>query len=237
MILCFVASLMLDEPDVPPCSPTQLSNASSDGEPFERRETVDGLKLHFAYPKEVSADPTLAVRLQMEFDQEASKHKKSMAGSTESYSFSAQYRLIGQSRRLLSLSHDWVGYGEAAHIAFGTEAFLWDRHSKQPLRFEGVFANSLGVSELLNGRWCAAYRKMIARTPEWAGPKSCPAFGNIAAQPADRDQDGRFETIRLIASPLEGPGIYSGQYETEIAVTPNLIAKLKGEYRGSFEAN
>ena len=42
--------------------------------------------------------------------------------------------------------------------------------------------------------------------------------------------------LMLAASPYVAGPYAEGSYEIELAVTPDLIAALKGEYRDSFEA-
>ncbi len=53
--------------------------------------------------------------------------------------------------------------------------------------------------------------------------------------PTDKDKDGRFERLLLTASPYVAGPYAEGSYEIELAVTTDLIAALKGDYRGSFE--
>ena len=64
----------------------------------------------------------------------------------------------------------------------------------------------------------------------------CPKLDEIAIIPGDKNKNGRFDTLALVASPyVAGPWV-EGSYEIELAVTPDLLAALKGDYRTSFEA-
>ena len=97
------------------------------------------------------------------------------------------------------------------------------------------------MDRLLTQRWCDALNK--AREEKRGEPvggggmfDECPKLDEIAIIPADKDGNGRFEQLMLVASPyVAGPWV-EGSYEIELAVTPDLIAALKAEYRESFEA-
>ena len=64
----------------------------------------------------------------------------------------------------------------------------------------------------------------------------CPSFNDLAIAPADRDKDGRFDTIDFVASPYVAGPYVEGEYDIPVAVTRRLIASLKPEYRASFKA-
>ena len=65
----------------------------------------------------------------------------------------------------------------------------------------------------------------------------CPKLDEIAIIPTDKNRNGRFELLTLIASPyVAGPWV-EGDYEIELAVTPDLLAGLKSDYRASFEVS
>jgi hypothetical protein len=63
----------------------------------------------------------------------------------------------------------------------------------------------------------------------------CPKLDEIAIIPTDKDNNGRFDLLTLVASPYVAGPWAEGDYEIELAVTPDLISGLKNEYRDSFE--
>ena len=72
------------------------------------------------------------------------------------------------------------------------------------------------------------FRRLLARLG-WRNPD------DIAIIPTDKNGNGRFELLTLVASPyVAGPWV-EGDYEIELTVTPDLLAGLKSDYRASFE--
>jgi hypothetical protein len=64
----------------------------------------------------------------------------------------------------------------------------------------------------------------------------CPNLDDIALIPMDKDDNGRFERLMLVASPYVAGSYAEGSYEIDLPVTPDLIAGLKSFYRNGFEA-
>jgi hypothetical protein len=64
----------------------------------------------------------------------------------------------------------------------------------------------------------------------------CPKLEDIAIVPTDKDGNGKFERLILTASPYVAGPYAEGSYEIDLAVTVDLIAALKSDYRASFEA-
>jgi hypothetical protein len=65
----------------------------------------------------------------------------------------------------------------------------------------------------------------------------CPKLDEIAIIPVDKDGNGRFERLLLVASPYVAGPYSEGSYEIELAVTKDLIAAMKSDYRDGFEAS
>jgi hypothetical protein len=66
--------------------------------------------------------------------------------------------------------------------------------------------------------------------------KQVPKLDEIAIIPTDRNKNGQFDMMALVASPyVAGPWV-EGSYEIGLAVTSELLAALKADYRASFEA-
>ena len=157
------------------------------------------------------------------------------------HSSSTGYETAGQSQRLLSLRVDHGGYTGGAHGHFGTGALLWDRGARKPIDFVDLFAERSNRDRLLTQRWCDALNK--AREEKRGEPvggggmfDDCPPLDDIAIIPMDSNKDGRFDRLMLVASPyVAGPWV-EGSYEIELAVTPDLVAGLRGEYQPSFKA-
>lgn len=229
--------------------------ASKPAEPapvaFSFNEENDLIDFHFGWPAEAAAVPQLVVR----FQQEMAKAKASLIkGAEEDKSFrekekfdfhghmsSTQYETAGQSDRLLSLRAEAGSYTGGAHGNSGTVALLWDRQGGKEIKNTDLFAEAGNRDRLLTQRWCDALNK--AREEKRGEPvggegffDECPKLDEIAIIPTDKDGNGKFERLVLVASPYVAGSYAEGSYEIELRVTQDLLAALRSEYRPSFEA-
>jgi len=211
----------------------------------------DLIEFHYGWSAEAAAVPQLVDR----FSKDMNKAQAELvAGATEDKAFrekegfdfhghssTTDYTTAGQSTRLLSLSVDVAAYTGGAHGNYGTNGLLWDRQSAKEILVADLFAEPANMDRLLTQRWCDALNK--ARKEKRGEPvggggmfDDCPKLGEIAVIPTDKDKDGRFERLILTASPYVAGSYAEGSYEIDLAVTPDLIAALRGDYRNSFEA-
>jgi len=213
-------------------------------------EKSDLIDFHYGWSAEASAVPQLVDR----FRKEMEKAKAELiAGAKEdkafrqkegfdfnAYSSSTDYNTAGESPRLLSLSVETSAYTGGAHGNFGTGGLLWDRQAAKQIEVADLFGAPANMDRLLTQRWCDALNK--ARDEKRSEPvgddgmfDDCPKFSDIAIVPTDKNKDGRFERLILTASPYVAGPYVEGSYEIDLAVTPDLIAALKADYRDSFE--
>lgn len=214
-----------------------------------KNELID---FHFGWSAEAAAVPQLVHRFRKAMAQEKADL---VAGAEEDKAFkekegfdfngfmsTTEYKTVGQSAQLLSLSVESGSYTGGAHGNYGVGALLWDRGAAKEIKAPDLFASPANMDRLLTQRWCDALNR--AREEKRGEPvgvggmfDECPKLSEIAIIPADKDKNGRFETMMLVASPyVAGPWV-EGSYEIELGVTPDLLAALKGDYRTSFEAS
>lgn len=230
---------------------TPAAPAASSAKAFTREEKTDLYEFTFSWPAEAAAVPELVSR----FESEMAKARAEIAAGAEEdsamrrqqgfdfqpFMSSTTYETAGQSPRLLSLSVDVGSFTGGAHGNFGVGSLLWDRAAKKEIQTAELFAGPANRNRLLTQRWCDTLNK--AREEKRGEPvgggglfDDCPGLDDIAIIPADQDKNGGFETLKLVASPyVAGPWV-EGAYEIELAVTPELIAAMKTEFRPSFEA-
>lgn len=217
---------------------------------FAVEEKTDLIEFTYAWPAEAAAVPELVRRFEAELDKEkadllagaeeekASREKQGF--DYQPFMHSTQYATMGQSQRLLSLSVEVGSYEGGAHGNFGVGSLLWDRQAKREIKDVDLFAEPTNRDRLLTQRWCDALNK--AREEKRGEPvggggmfDDCPKLDEIAIIPTDKDKNGKFERVMLIASPyVAGPWV-EGAYEIELGVTGDLIAAIKRDYQRSFE--
>ncbi len=219
--------------------------------PFVYDVENDLVEFHYGWSAEAAAVPQLVAR----FEKEMKKAESELIGGAKEdkaarekagfdyhgYMSSTQYDTAGQSAELLSLKVDVGSYEGGAHGNHGVGGLLWDRAAAKEIKDADLFANPANRDRLLTQRWCDALNK--AREEKRGEPvggggmfDDCPKLDEIAIIWTDKNGNGRFELLTLVASPyVAGPWV-EGDYEIELSVTPDLIAGLKSEYRSSFEA-
>lgn len=214
-------------------------------------EKSDLVEFHFGWSAEAAAVPQLVDRFRKEMDKAKTEL---IAGAKENKAFrdkeklefhgymsSTSYETAGQSDRLLSLSVDAGSYTGGAHGNYGTDVLIWDRQAAREITDAELFVEASNRERLLTQRWCDALNK--AREEKRGAPvgggdlfDECPSLDDIAIIPTDRDKNGKFERLMLVASPYVAGPYVEGSYEIDLAATPDLIAAIKDEYRSSFEA-
>jgi hypothetical protein len=241
-----------------PPSSNQADGASAAAKPaapaataFAFDEKNDLIDFHYGWSAEVAAVPQLVDRFRKDMDKvkaeliATAKEDKAFRAKEgfdfNPYSSTTDYNTAGQSRRLLSLSVEAAAYTGGAHGNSGTTGLLWDRQAAKEIAVSDLFVAPANMDRLLTQRWCDALNK--AREEKRGEPvggegmfDECPKLSEIAIVPTDQDKNGRFERLILIASPYVAGPYVEGSYEIDLAVTPDLIATLKTDYRDSFEA-
>lgn len=240
----------------------QPANDAAQGEPatkaaapapkaFVSQVKNDLIDFHFGWSAEAAAVPQLIERFRKEME---ATRAELISGAEEDKAFrqkegfdfhgfmsTTDYRTAGQSARLLSLSVESGSYTGGAHGNYGVGSLLWDRTEAREIKPADLFAEPANMDRLLTQRWCDALNK--AREEKRGEPvgsggmfDECPKLGEIAVIPGDKDRNGRFDRLMLVASPYVAGPWAEGAYEIELGVTPDLLAALKGDYRTSFEA-
>jgi hypothetical protein len=208
------------------------------------------LEFSYGWPAEAAAIPALDRRFRIELakalreartnatkDQElALKQKRDF----NPHYFSMQWTTAGESPRLLSLQSDTGSFTGGAHPNTNYGALLWDRRAGRGTSIESLFARSGDFGRLTRSAFCKALDRERAKRRE--GEKldlpdfnACPNYSELAIALVDRNRNGRFEAIDLVASPYVAGPYVEGEYVVRLPVTTRLKAALRPEYRSSFE--
>ena len=208
------------------------------------------LKFTYSWPREAAADRRLNDLLRRKA---MAEWRERLAGEEDNRKLSPTDRLpfrqgydtiwwttAGQSRRLLSLQGSFEAMSSGmAHPEHGNEALLWDRRARREISLESLFSNRASFAPLTRKTYCAELAKEQRKRLQRIGggdPDPCPNYTDLAIAPADKDKDGRFDSIDFVAPPYVA-GFYAlGDFVIAVPVTATIIRAVKPEYRSSFEA-
>jgi hypothetical protein len=219
--------------------------------PFVYDEENDLIDYHFGWSAEAAAVPQLVARFQAAMTKDkaelltnakADKAERVKQGFPfNGYMSSTEYETAGQSGRLLSLRADFGAYTGGAHGNSGTKGLLWDRSATKERKFGDLFAAAANMDRLLTQPWCDALNKTREEKrgePVGGGGMfdECPQLSEISVIPTDKDGNGKFEQLTVVADPYVAGPYVEGSYEIELLVTGDLVAAIRSDYRENFEA-
>lgn len=213
--------------------------------PFLWQETTDRLELRYGWPAE--AEGLAALRQVLDQDRvrvEAEARASAAADESPAGRHSRQtiWTVAGQSERVLSLTTTDIVYEGGAHENYGFRTLLWDRGPSRQL----AIGDLLGDLAPYRARFCAGLDAQRAEkrrdyadeaedpaTPDYFN--ACPAIDEQAHELADRDNNGRFDTLRLLVAPYVAGPFSEGDYQIDVALTGDDIARGSAAFRTSLE--
>lgn len=208
------------------------------------------LDFTYGWPGEAAGIPQLNARFRSQMEKaysEARKYAQEDLALTRKqkrdynqHYYSAAWESLGQSTRLLSLQGVIESFTGGAHPNHDYKAIIWDRRLGQAISMSALFANQGDFGTLTRAVYCSKLDKERRKRRE--GEKlggefdQCPKFTDLAIAPADRNNDGRFDSVDFVAPPYVAGPYVEGEYEISVPVTQRFSRSLKPEYRSSFEA-
>ena len=235
----------------PAAGPTAAA-PSATAEPRKVEEKTDLIEFSYSWPAEAAAIPGLNKQLEEELgrdrveSQAAAKDDKTGRGESGSdffaHSFSKEWRLAGNTPRLLSLLGEASSFTGGAHPNSDYDGVMWDRESGRLLSPTELFADGKRALAALSTRYC---RKLDAARAEKRGEAlppspddfmtSCPPLADQTVVAADTNGNGRFDMLQLWLPPSVAGPYAEGSYQVDLEIDAATMAALKPEYRSSFE--
>jgi hypothetical protein len=207
---------------------------------FAYDENRDLIEFHYSWSAEMSAVPQLVAKYRAEMGKEKVALKKLAAADNNlTYAISKDITTKGQTHRLLSLLVEFYEFTGGAHGNHGSVGLLWDRQAAKEIKVADLFAAPANMDRLLTQPWCDALNS--AREEKRGEPvgggmfDECPKLSEISIIPTDKEGNGKFERLELIADPYVAGPYVEGSYEIALPVSGDLIAAIRSDYRGSFE--
>ena len=217
--------------------------------PFKTKLKSNVLEFEYGWSSEANAIPALVARFTGDMKKQRASlttqaQKDAAERKKQGFPFNAYQQVTsitteGQTPRLLSLRNDTYQFTGGAHGNTGTKGLLWDRKLSRHVALATLFRPGPGILTSLRTPFCSALdaeRKKRRQGEELGGQfDQCPQFSELTILPTDSQQKGRFNQLLIVADPYVAGPYSEGQYEISLPVTAKLIAKLKRDYRASFD--
>jgi hypothetical protein len=223
--------------------------ASQQPADFVREEETNLLHFRYGWPAAAEQEPALRAQLRRRMEASRRRAVATAIGSRRdrrrmgfdyiTHEYDEAWETAGSSAQLLSLTAGSFELSTGAHGFIGEDAILWDRAAHRTVETRALLGAGLPGMRV---RFCAALDRQRAEKREGdaiADPDDpfnrCPPLGDHVLAPADRDGNGRFDTLRVLIPP-EAVGPYvEAEYLIDIPFDPADLAHVPDRYRPAFE--
>jgi hypothetical protein len=207
------------------------------------------LDFTYRWPAAVDAAPALRARLAAERDGDRTEAMRNARADRDlarsqgrpfnGHFYHKIWSLEGRGAGLISLTARLGTFEGGAHPNSGFSALLWDRRTRRPVEAGPLLG--MGALARLRPRYCAALaaersRRGIAQPADDDIFPRCPAWRDVVLAPADRDHNGRFDTLRILIGPYVAGPYVEGSFELRVGFRSADLAAIRPAYRASFEA-
>ncbi len=238
----------------PSASPTASSGARTVSE-----ETDDFL-FEYAYPATAGDIPALAALLDRRLEERRTKLAASSATARRQarsdgfpynkHSYSAEWAVVTELPRFLSLSNSVTTYGGGAHGNVGMESLVWDKQRETAMAGIALFSSAAALRQSLGERYCEALnveREERRAKPEGAGPEEeepaaegadepfgdCPQITELTVL-LGSSSGRQFDRLTLYAGPYVAGPYAEGPYAIDLPIDRAVAEAVRPEYRGAF---
>jgi hypothetical protein len=213
---------------------------------FSRTEETELLAFSYAWPAVAARDPELNAILQERMEAahfeakrnaEEDRRTRPAEAPFNAHLYGESWSMEGDTGPLLSLSSSASTYTGGAHGNMMVAAMLWDKAAHRVLDTPGLFERALTS---LGTRYCAALvvereERRGEPTPQGDLFGDCPGITQQVLTPADRDRNGRFDTLRVLLPPYVAGPYVEGDYAIDVTFDATDLAAIASGYRDAFE--
>ncbi|WP_205481534.1 hypothetical protein [Sphingomonas arenae] len=208
------------------------------------------LDFSFGWSAEAAAVPALDRRFRIDAARQKSaalvtaredrEARKAMTGDWNGHFFSRQWSTAGQTVRLLSLEAETGTFTGGAHGNSGTSSLLWDRKLARELRIDDLLRRAGWWNGAIRQPFCVLLDRERAKRRQEPVDRSdmfgeCPELKELTLTLEDSDGNGRLDHVRVTADQYVAGPYAEGEYVISLPLTAAMLARLKPEYRASFE--
>jgi hypothetical protein len=222
--------------------------AAASPQPFKVEKKTSLYSYSYDWPAEAVAIPALnqnlTVRMKRDRENliEMATSSKKVGGwfPPDGYESNMEWKLAGQSARLLSLSGGHWEYTGGAHGNGRTFALLWDRALNREIAIQSLLRDGTSWNGAIHQPFCVLLDRERAERREEPIKKgdffgNCPPLSSVSILLEDSDKNRRFDHILVTADPYVAGPYVEGAYEISLPITAAMIDRLKREYSSSFE--
>jgi hypothetical protein len=158
------------------------------------------------------------------------------AVSCMSHYYEEHWAVVADLPRWLSLSASIESYSGGAHGNLGFDALLWDKVAGKLREPSELFQSKRLFVDAVRAEFCAALDKERAERrggDSMSGFDECPDPTETVIVLGSSNGMAIDQIGFLIAPYIAGPYV-EGAYDVTLPVTPQVLSKVKREFRGSF---
>ena len=167
--------------------------------------------------------------------------RSKMGAGWNGHYFVRKWTTAGQNSRLLSLEAETGTFTGGAHGSNGTTALLWDRQQSRKVIVDSLLQRSGWWNGAIRQPFCTLLDRErttrrgepVVRTEPFG---ACPDLKDLTLALTDVDADRRFDHVKITADQYVAGPYAEGEYVVSLPVTAAMLARVKPEYRSSFEA-
>jgi len=235
-------------------SPVQSSPAAAPAAPAKPRkveEKSDILEFSYSWPAEAAAIPGLNKQIEEELGRDRieaqatakeDKAGKESGTSFFAHSFSKEWKVAGDTPRLLSVLGEVGTFTGGAHPNSDYDGVIWDREAGRSISLADLFIERERAMKALSARYCKGLDEERAERRGEVLPPSpddfstaCPPLADQTVVAADSNRNGRFDMFQILLPPSVAGAYAEGGYQVDLKIDDSRLEALKPEYRGSFE--
>lgn len=219
---------------------------------FEDTEEQNGAQRKFLYtwPRQVAAIPALVKVMEEDRTAQLAEQQELWddmtatcppdSASCRTATYEAEWSVVADTSRFLSLSSSIYTYTGGAHGNFGRGSIIWDRDTGQSIGPMQFFASPAALDDAIGERTCAllnaerAERRgepVPAADNTW--PNQCPDIAEAVIF-LGSSTGAKFDRIGVYYGPYVAGSYAEGDYELTLPMTSAIMKAVKPAYREAF---
>jgi len=171
--------------------------------------------------------------------QDRSERRKAKMEWNAPYSFNRDWTTAGQTPRLLSLSSETYVFSGGAHGNTNTRPLLLDRRLGREITINNLLLRAGWWDGAIRQPFCTLLKreraKRLQEPPANDIFSQCPPLKDVSLTLADTNKNGRLDHVLVTADPYVAGSYAEGIYEISLPLTAAMLARVRPDYRASFE--